>query len=226
MDAVSVSALNEGWRAAPSAVYARLAFDEHAEMSLSADLIEKVLLLLLTAGLTGLVAPLVVGRINEQRKRTQTVFEAGLARQQRIIDAQVALLEALCRLLWQYQLLLVAVPYWRQFPQRERYPAALAEYEQSSAQLLGQIRAEISKSIRLTPEPMYRELRLFYEEDLLPLDLRLIELASGNKLDSEGWPEFHRLVLVGLAEQIDGLIDRLAGDLGLKAGTAVTSPVK
>jgi hypothetical protein len=90
-------------------------------MSLSADLIEKVLLLLLTAGLTGLVAPLVVGRINEQRKRTQTVFEVELARQQRIVDAQVALLEALCRLLWQYQLLLVAVPYWRQFPQRERY---------------------------------------------------------------------------------------------------------
>ena len=188
-------------------------------MSLSADLIEKVLLLLLTAGLTGLVAPLVVGRINEQRKRTQTVVEVELARQQRIVDAQVALLEALCRLLWQYQLLLVAVPYWRQFPQRERYAEALAAYEQASGELLGQIRAEISKSIRLTPEPMYEELRRYYEQDLLSLDLQLIKLANGD-LDPDGWPGFQRYVLVVLAKQTDDLINRLAGDLGLKVGSA------
>lgn len=193
-------------------------------MNLSADLIEKMLLLLLTAGLTGLLAPLVVGRINEQRKRTQTAFEAELARQQRIIDAQVELLEALCRLFWQYQILLADVPYWRQFPQRDRYPAALAAYEESSGQLLGQIRAEISKSIRLTPEPMYRELRQFYERDLLDLDLRLSNLASRDDAYSDGWYALLNVAMGSLTEQIDGLIDRLASDLDLKAVTAVRAP--
>jgi hypothetical protein len=49
--------------------------------------------------------------------------------------------------------------------------------------------------------------------------LQLIKLANG-ELDPDGWPGFQRYVLVVLAKQTDDLINRLAGDLGLKVGAA------
>ena len=72
-------------------------------MDLNADFVEKLVLLFLTAGLTGFLVPLLFRRIDERKHRQQKLYEADLARQAKIIDAQVKLIEDLAELVWDYQ---------------------------------------------------------------------------------------------------------------------------
>ena len=75
-------------------------------MSFSQDFLERVLLLMLTAGGTGFLIPYVLKvvderkaqkqkEIDDRRLREQKLYEAALLRQNKIIDAQVQLLDNL-----------------------------------------------------------------------------------------------------------------------------------
>ncbi|MCA9905641.1 MAG: hypothetical protein KC547_17420 [Anaerolineae bacterium] len=189
-------------------------------MIFSQSFTENAIILLMTASLTGVLVPLLFRRIDERRNREQKQFEAQLARQSKIIDAQVKLLDDLSCLLWEYQLLLIAVPYYHQFPERSLYPEALKTYEANAGRLLGKIRAEISKALRLTPYPVYQELKTLYYQQLLPLDLELSQLADGDARhqDSEGgWYKLNQYAVGELSEIVDRILNRLATELNLKA---------
>ncbi len=188
----------------------------------SQGFIENLMLLLMTASLTGILVPLLFRRIDERRNREQKIFEADLARQSKIIDAQVKLVEDLSSLLWEYQLLLIDVPYYHQFPKRNLYPAALKAYEENAGKLLSKIRAEISKALRLTPHHIYKKLKDLYYNQLLPLDLDLMQLASQDKKQQNvktgrSWSELNRYAVYDLAEIVDTTIDSLASELKLKS---------
>lgn len=184
------------------------------------NFLESLILLLITVGLTGFLAPLLIQRIDARRIREQKIFEATLVRQSKIIDAQVKLIEDLSTLFWEYQLLLIAIPYYRQFKNRDLYQPALFAYEEKAGPLLGKIRAEISKALRLTPSPVFQELNQLYYEQLLPLDLQVSHLAAkdiaGKESESE-WGKLHRFAVEDLAEIVDNTLDNLAKELNLKA---------
>ena len=188
-------------------------------MDISQEFIENTILLLLTAGLTGFLVPLLFRRIDQRKHAQQKIFEADLARQAKIIEAQVKLIEDLAQLLWEFQLRLIAVPYYRQFEGRDLYTPALKAYEEVSGNLLGQIRAEISKALRLTPRSMYQRLKKFYHEHLLGLDLTVSDLAqkeaAGDDM-SEKWLELQKFAVYELSDIVDKLIDDLANELDLK----------
>ena len=204
-------------------------------MILSQSFIENAVLLSLTAVLTGVLVPLLFRRIDERKHREQKIFEAELSRQSKIIEAQVKLLEDLSSLLWEYQLLLIEVPYYRQFPERNLYPTALKNYEENSGRLLSRIRAEISKALRLTPYPVYEELKRLYYQELLKLDLEVSQLSASDERHQEKtieWRKLNQYAVHDLSEIVDKTIDKLASELSLKAGTdqapghAVTVPTK
>ncbi len=187
-------------------------------MDLSADFVEKLVLLFLTAGLTGFLVPLLFRRIDERKHRQQKLYEADLARQAKIIDAQVKLIEDLAELVWDYQLLLAAVPYYRQFEGRDLYPPALEAYEKNAIPLLGRIRAEISKSLRLTLPATYERLKAFYYKQLLELDLKVSVLAQKDKAGEDvgaDWSKLLRFVVDELSEIVDKIIADLAEELEL-----------
>ncbi len=185
----------------------------------SEKFIENALSLLLTAVLTGVLVPLLFRRIDHRRNREQKVFEANLSRQNKVIDSQVKLLEDLSSLLWEYQMLFIEVPYVRQFPKRDLYSAAIKAYEENSGKLLGRIRAEISKSIRLVSPQVYQQLKDLYYKDLLSVDLKLGQLITNNN-ESEGytheWNDVLTYVRDNLADKVDAIIDNLASELKLK----------
>jgi hypothetical protein len=187
----------------------------------SKTFVESAVLLLLTAILTGVLVPLLFRRRDEQKYREQKIFEAELSRQSKIIEAQVKLLEDLSSLLWEYQLLLIEVPYYHQFPERkELYANALKNYEANSGRLLSKIRAEISKALRLTPYPVYQELKGLYYKELLRLDLKVSQLATSDKRhqdDTGGWHALNQYAVGELSEIVDKIIDKLASELSLKA---------
>jgi hypothetical protein len=196
---------------------------------MSTEFIEKIVLLLLTAGLTGFLVPLLFRLIDQRKHAQQKLFEADLARQTKIIDAQVKLIEDLAQLLWEFQLLLIAVPYYRQFEGRDLYSPALKAYEKGAGNLLGRIRAEISKALRLTPRFMYQRLKDFYYKRLLELDLKVSMLAQRDKAGAnvqDEWSELQRFAVYELSEIVDKLIDDLAKALGLKKAESETGSIQ
>jgi hypothetical protein len=189
-------------------------------MAFSQDFIENAVILLMTASLTGVLVPLLFRLIDERKNREQKIFEAELLRQGKIIDSQVKLLEDLSSLLWEYQLLLIEVPYYRQFPERDLFSTAMKTYEENSGKLLSKIRAKISKVLRLTPYPIYEELKDLYYKQLLSLDLKVSQLAASNVKNQDmtrEWRELNQYVVYELSEIVDQIIDKLANELKLKA---------
>jgi hypothetical protein len=200
-------------------------------MNFSQDFFEKALLLVLTASATGFLAPYVLKVIDERkvqrqkeiddrRLREQKQYEATLARQGKIIDAQVHLLENFAALVWEYQLLAIEVSYFDPVDQSELYSEAVKEYNKKAGSSFAKIRAEISKALHLTSADTYKDLRKLYYEELLTLDVKLNILrkkqsATDTKLQE--WLSFNQYAVYDLADKIDETLNNLAKELRLKS---------
>lgn len=201
-------------------------------MSFSQDFLEKVFLLVLTASVTGFLIPYVLKVVDERkaqrqkeidyrRLREQKHYEAALARQSKIIDAQVQLLNNLATLIWEYQLLAIEVSYFDPIVQSELYSVAVKEYDKRTGQTFAKIRAEISKALHLTSAKTYEELKQLYYEELLPLDQQLYWLMSEqSKAETKlkEWSKFNKFAVHDLADKIDRTLNDLAKELRLKSG--------
>ena len=211
-------------------------------MSFSQDFLEKVVLLALTASVTGFLVPYLLKKVedrraqrhraeevrkaqaqqevNDRRLREQKQYEASLVRQGKIIDAQVRLLENLATLIWEYQLLAIEVSYFNPIEQPELYCAAVEEYDRKTSPTFAKIRAEISKALHLTSVDVYEELKRLYYKDLLPLDMDLYALMRSqrsSKAKLGNWSKFNRYAVYDLADKIDSTLNNLAKELLLKS---------
>ncbi len=187
---------------------------------MSGEFLEKVILLVISLASSGFIIPYIFREIDHRKHEEKQLFEAQIARQNKVIESQVELVNEISSLLWSYQLLLIAVPYYQQFESKDMYNSALNEYEQSAGDLLGRIRTEISKSIRLCSEQTYKDLVEFYYTYLIDVDLKVKVLSKeelpNNKCEHE-WVKLHDFILKELSVATDKLIDTLAKDLGLKS---------
>ena len=103
---------------------------------MSQDFLEKVGLLVLTALVTGFGVPFILKRIDERKARDQKRFDADLARQAKLIDAQVTLIEDFARLVWEFQLSLINVTFYRGM-NPDVYDRVRQSYDERSAMMLG-----------------------------------------------------------------------------------------
>ena len=184
---------------------------------MSVDFVEKALLLILAALLTGFGAPIVLGFIDQERSRVQKLLDAGIARQAKLIDAQAVLLDAFARLTWQYQLRAIEVSYYHARNDPTSYKNALEKYEQTAGDILGQVRAEISRSLYLASARTYEKLKALYYDVLLPLDVKLRQLIEG---ESDDWIRFNHYAVYDVADTVDLVLHDLAVELRLTATTA------
>jgi hypothetical protein len=201
-------------------------------MSFSQDFLEKVSLLILTAGVTGFLVPYVLKVVDERkaqrqkdidgrRLKEQKYYEAALARQSKIIDAQVLLLDNLATLIWEYQLLAIEVSYYDPIGQFDLYSNAAKEYDKRTGSIFARIRAEISKALHLASTETYEELKRLYYEDLLPIDRKLGELMKKQHTAEERiqeWYDFNAYAVYALASIVDEALNKLAKELRLKSG--------
>lgn len=206
-------------------------------MNISQDFIQSIILLLLTALITGFLIPYIFKIIDQdkiqkqkeedaRKQREQKSFEAQLARQTKIIDSQVAFLEKFSESIWKFQLSAIEVMYFHQFPAAEKhYQNVLEKYQQNSGSMLGEIRALISKSIRLVPQETYQQLLKLYYEEFLELDknLELLAMSNNGKRSSSGksWAELNRYAVYELAGKVDTEISQLAESMNLKDDVAM-----
>lgn len=192
-------------------------------MNLGQGFLESIITLALTAATTGFLIPYIFKRIDERKLREQKRYEAEIARQAKIIESQVQLLENMAQLLWEYQLAAIAPSYYDPVAQQDLYALAVKQYQEKTGSLFSKIRAEISKALRLTSSGTYEELKNLYYERLLPLDVRLNGLIKAQKVGEkrvDGWRDFNSFAVFQLSEIVDKALNNLARELRLKGGDA------
>lgn len=188
-------------------------------------LTQGLILLVATALLSGLLVPLVINRVQARNQQRLKDHEADVARQSKVIDDQVRFLEKLADLLWSYELMLITPLYYGQSSLYSRpgdsgpYGTAVTKYFENASDLLGAIRSEIGKAVRLVPEDLWNDLKHLYYQELLQLDLAATRLLldGPSEMNHVEWSNLQERVLTDLAIAIDETIDRTARMLSLKA---------
>lgn len=184
----------------------------------SSSFLEKALLLGATAALTGFLVPEITARMADRRLKQQTVFQAGIARQDKIIDAQAAFYDRFADLVWEFHLLHVDVSFRRFLNDQEKYQQAVDRYATRSAELLGRLRAEISKGKRLMENEGHQALLRLFENELLPKDAALEKLiGQGGEATAESWRAHHQGMMGPVRASIDQTLDILATQMKLRA---------
>ena len=142
--------------------------------------LKNLVLSLVLIGLSSLVIPAVLKQIDDQKFVAEQQYQAELSRQDNIIAAQAALLDAMASTFWDYEIYASDVVYSRdeRFGRDGWHRQAVDAYYDQAGPLLGKMRAEISTLLRLAPRPTYESFLGLYEEEVLPFDSCLLELMK------------------------------------------------
>ncbi|MEH2113870.1 hypothetical protein [Nostoc sp.] len=210
-------------------------------MGFSQDFLEKAILLFLTAGLSGFIIPYILKEIDERKLREQKIvdarrlqeqkefdarklqeqkeFDADLIRQNKLLEGQAELLDTLSELLWELQLLALAVSYYKVHPDPEKHELAFKNYDEKSWILFAKIRCEISKAAHLASDKKYKDLMAFFDTELIEeMDEKLMKLLKKNTSPEE-WKEYYNWVIKALPKKIDYIVRELAQELRLSSPT-------
>jgi len=95
------------------------------------DFIEKLMLLIIGALITGIFGPIVISHIDRVKFKEQKLFEAKVARQSEIIKAQTQFISIFSELVWQFQLLAIQISY-DALESEEAYESAIRNYNENS----------------------------------------------------------------------------------------------
>jgi len=185
-------------------------------MNLDQAFIEKIILLILTALITGFGIPYVLKRVEERKLREQKKSEAELARQGKIIEAQDKLLDDLSSILWKWRYLAKKVVYYGAEENTERYEIARKQYDEEVWDILNEFRTEISKSRRLVSENAYEKLDSLYDYIVSDLDVEINQIIRTDKPEVEKSLEIAERFSVEVSKKLDDAMDDLASELNLK----------
>jgi hypothetical protein len=188
------------------------------EVVKSPSFVEHALLLILTAVLTGLLVPFINAILADQKFREQRRFEAELARQAKIIDAQNELLGELEKIVYGFQLRALALAWYKtQDKNSAKYQESLKAYEDSSWVFFSDMHTRLGKARRLTSPKVYEELEKFYSA-LRELDSNLVKLVRKDTTEEE-WKAFSALIQQS-GGQTEHIMNLLAQDYGSSKNTS------
>ena len=142
--------------------------------------LKNLVLSLLLLGVSSFVIPIVLKQIDDQKFVSQQQLQAELSRQDKVINAQAALLDSMASDFWNYEEYAADVLYSRdaRIGRDDWHKRAVDAYYTKSGPLLGQMRADISTLLRLAPRANYESFLQLYEDEILPFDSCLLELMK------------------------------------------------
>ncbi len=187
-------------------------------MDFSQDFIENIIVLILTAVLTGVIVPYILRQIEERKTRSQKKFEADIARQDKIIEAQSSLMDDISHILWEWRYMSIKVAYYGSSNEKEKYNLIRKEYDENIWNILNRFRNEITKARRLASDNSYEELLKFYGF-VIDLDKKISTIIRNRELNEDQMmelAEINNIIYLDATKKIDDIIDFLARDLHLK----------
>src|SRR5579872_76552 len=186
-------------------------------MNVDRTFLQQVVLLLLTALISGFGIPYVMKVVDDRKAIRQKKFEADLARQERLIDSQSKLLDDLTQILWKWRYLAKSVVYYRSRNDKERYDTARKQYEDTVWNLLNEFRTDISRSRMLVSESAFQNLNSLYDYVVHDLDLKVSDLMSEDSPHiQEDCRKMADRFSKEVSEKLDQALNDLASELQLK----------
>jgi hypothetical protein len=185
------------------------------------DLARNLVLLLATAVTSGLLVPYVLGRIDHRRSENQRERETQVARESKVIDAQVRLLDSLSRVLWRWRYLVMKVTYYGSRSDGQRYEVACQEYDTGVWDVLNRFRLEVSRSQRLASEAVHGKLLEFYQL-MVDTDIRVREIQESDRDPVKmaiAHSDLNHEVFNDVTARIDGILNDAAHEMGLSGAT-------
>ena len=178
--------------------------------------LEKVLLLLLAAVITGILVPLIKARMDRTAFEGRKRFEASLAQQADIIKAQTQFLTRFADYIWEYHKISQRVSYRRLSGDAQAYEKAVKEYQEAMWNSLHKIRGAIGGARWFTSDVAHDVLTSWYDEWFLVLELKLRQLISADP-KVEDWHKHHVWVHDEAGKRNYELLHMLAREFGLRA---------
>ena len=196
---------------------------------------DSIALLVLTAVLIALLVPTVKEVIDrrsllrqqefeDRRRRANKKYEADLARQHKVIESQVQLLDNLAGMFWRLWKMLLRIVYYRTLQKDlDKHHTAYKAYDDESWDLMGDIRAEISRARRLASDEVYTRLTILFGHFSDELNITLTSLRtqdayldpdSKDGLDKD-WETFRIVIYEDFGKEIDATLTALATELRL-----------
>jgi hypothetical protein len=186
---------------------------------LNQNFVEKVVILLLTALLSGLLVPYVLKRVDEAKSAEQKTLEADLARQARVIEAQSKFLDEITETLWRWRYLSMKVAFYGgENHEAASFEAAFKEYDSQIWDVLSTLRNRITKSRRLASENSYKTLVSLYDR-IVEIDAQLTKVSREPPTfdRSVELSKLNELIRWEITEKLDEVVDSLAKELRLKS---------
>jgi hypothetical protein len=181
----------------------------------SESFLEKALLLIAGAILTGILVPVVKAWMDRAAFERQKTFEAHLARQSDIIKAQTQFLTEFSNYIWEYHKVSQRVSYARLSGDKKAYHSAVQAYQDSVWESLHKIRGSIGGARWFCSDTAHHALTSWYEEWFVELEQALRQLIEEDPNDAQ-WSEHHTRVHYEASERNYGLLQLLANDFGLR----------
>ena len=147
-----------------------------------------------------------------QRNLERARFEAKLARQAKVIDAQDAFLDDISQQFWRFRYLAMTVSYYRPDDKSGRYQEILKTYDQECWTVFNKMRESISRSRRLVSEKAYNDLVRFYEDEVVPFDREQVRQVIST---GEGHDALNQHIFRVFSPRIDAVIYDLSREVQL-----------
>jgi hypothetical protein len=190
----------------------------------STEFLQGLFLLVVTAVLTGLLVPVIKGRLDDRKYRDQKVFESELSRQEKVLDAQAALLKDASEVMWSFYLLSLKVTWYSATGNEERFDVAWKEWDEESWLLFGRLRAEISKARRLTSPAIHEELLDVHDFWFRRFSVELERMVRRRDIGTRESVDFHNHTYRENTKLIDDALTHLAEELRLNQGAVGGGP--
>lgn len=184
-------------------------------MTINEPFVQQITLLILGALITGFGVPYVLRAIDARKMREQKIFEAELARQSKLLDAQSALLDEITRLVWAWRYLAKQVVYYGSRGDNERYVVVKEKYEDGVWGLLDGLRTQISKARRLVSESAFERLNELYKYVVHDVDLKVSDLAGKPEIDRAACSQLAQRFSAEVSGRLDDALFDLASELKL-----------
>lgn len=184
-------------------------------MLLAVTFRESVFLLLLTAALTGFLAPFVLQHITRRQLKEQRRFDEELKRETAFFETQVLFLKDLATAIWDYLEKALAVSYAAQYAP-ERFKQIWEVYDEESFVLLGGIGSQVSMARTLFSTGTVERLQAFYSDWLeATLDVQLSRMARDEQMTQAEWTTWHRAMHSEAQSRAAALLRIIAEEAGL-----------
>ena len=190
----------------------------------SQSFIEKLLLLLLTVGVSGVAVPLVMNRVAAASSARQKAAEAIRARDQTILDAQSKLLNDFAETLLAYETLALDVSWYKTAVglHEDMHTRAFNRYSERVVDLISRWRALVSRARTLASPSVAEKMNAFMADVLGEQDTPIVQLYRRHAAVPE-WERQHQRS-IGMLTRADALISELAVDLRLSRNNLQEEP--